>query len=207
MAKDTYHYGNLRPAVLEEAARMIADQGPEQLSLRELARRVGVSHAAPIHHFQDRRGLFTALAAQGFEILAARLGEAQPDFIAQAVAYVRFALDHPGHYAVMFDRSLLDPEDASLVAGQAASQAYLDAGVATLPPHVRGGDADVAALAAFSLVHGFATLWLNGGLAPRRAAQDPLALTRQIALLLYPPEPQEPAGVDAPGPAGTPPGA
>ena len=73
------------------------------LDLRELARAAGVSHAAPAHHFTDRSGLFTALAAEGWRMLAAALTGARPDFIDAALAYLRFALDHPGHYAVMFD--------------------------------------------------------------------------------------------------------
>ena len=67
-----------------------------------------MSHAAPAHHFTDRRGLFTALAAEGFELLADALTEARPRFVDAALAYVRFAIEHPGHYGVMFDKSLLD---------------------------------------------------------------------------------------------------
>jgi AcrR family transcriptional regulator len=71
MSRLTYHHGDLRAAMLTEAARLVAERGVDRVSLRELAREAGVSHAAPAHHFTDRRGLFTALAAQGFELLAA----------------------------------------------------------------------------------------------------------------------------------------
>src|SRR5262245_42944303 len=91
MSRLTYHHGDLRAAILDEAARLVAERGADRVSLRELAREAGVSHAAPAHHFTDRRGLFTALAAQGFELLAAALTDARPRFIDAALAYVRFA--------------------------------------------------------------------------------------------------------------------
>src|SRR5215470_7800030 len=115
-SRDTYHHGDLKATILAEAAVLVAERGADGLSLRELARAAGVSHAAPAHHFIDRRGLFTALAAQGWYLLADALKDARPDFIDAALAYVRFALDHPGHYAVMFDHSLLDAQNAELVA-------------------------------------------------------------------------------------------
>ena len=114
MSRPTYHHGDLRAAILTEAAHLVAERGADRVSLRELAREAGVSHAAPAHHFTDRRGLFTALAAQGFEMLAAALAEARPRFLDAASAYVRFAIEHPGHYRVMFDKSLLDPSSRNL---------------------------------------------------------------------------------------------
>ncbi len=72
-----YHHGDLRAVILTEAARLVAERGAEQVSLRELARGAGVSHAAPAHHFTDRRGLFTALATQGFRLLADALRRAR----------------------------------------------------------------------------------------------------------------------------------
>ncbi|PRC56217.1 TetR family transcriptional regulator, partial [Mycobacterium sp. ITM-2017-0098] len=84
---------------------LVAERGADGVSLRELARAAGVSHAAPAHHFTDRRGLFTALAAQGWRMLAVALADARPEFSDAALAYVRFAVENPGHYEVMFDRS------------------------------------------------------------------------------------------------------
>ena len=71
-----YHHGDLRRALLDAALAEIAEGGPGQVSLRELARPVGVSHAAPRHHFGDKRGLLTAVAVEGFELLAVELGAA-----------------------------------------------------------------------------------------------------------------------------------
>src|SRR5215471_5003962 len=121
MTRPTYHHGDLRAAILDEAARLVADRGADRVSLRELAREAGVSHAAPAHHFTDRRGLFTALATQGFQLLAQALIDARGDFTDAALAYVRFAIDHPGHYQVMFNKSLLDASHPDLAAAEAAA--------------------------------------------------------------------------------------
>ena len=96
-SRDTYHHGDLKATVLAQAAALVAERGADAVSLRELARAAGVSHAAPAHHFTDRRGLFTALATEGFGMLADALKGARPDFLDAALAYVRFALDHRTH--------------------------------------------------------------------------------------------------------------
>jgi AcrR family transcriptional regulator len=183
--RSRYHHGELRKVILAETARLVAERGADGVSLRQLAREAGVSHAAPAHHFTDRRGLFTALAAEGFNLLAAALRAARPDFVDAALAYVRFAIDHPGHYAVMFDRSLVDPTDGELVAAEAAAAGELSQGVGTLvDPHAKS-DPAAAELAAWSLVHGFAMLWLNNSVRAEIAAVDPMATTERIARMLF----------------------
>src|SRR5271170_6750284 len=117
MDRRSYHHGDLRTAILTEAARLVAERGADRISLRELARGASVSHAAPAHHFTDRRGLFTALATQGFALLT----DARGHFADAALAYVRFAIEHPGHYQVMFNKSLLDVSDTGLAAAEAAA--------------------------------------------------------------------------------------
>jgi AcrR family transcriptional regulator len=179
--RNAYHHGDLRAVILTEAARLLAERGAAGVSLRELAREAGVSHAAPAHHFTDRRGLFTALAAQGFNMLADALRAARPRFIDAAVAYARFAIDHPGHYAVMFDKSLLDPADPALLAAEAAAAAELAQGVDSLSDAKAHADPEGARLAAWALVHGFSTLWLNEAL----SAEDPMAEVERIALMLF----------------------
>ena len=96
-----YHHGQLRQAILAAAVDALAESGPARLSLRELARRAGVSHAAPAHHFGDKAGLLTAVAVQGYELLGDALGGAAAtgDFAEVGVAYVLFAASHPGHFA------------------------------------------------------------------------------------------------------------
>ncbi|OBK79945.1 TetR/AcrR family transcriptional regulator [Mycobacterium sp. 1164985.4] len=182
MSRTSYHHGDLKAVILAEAASLVAERGADGISLRELARVAGVSHAAPAHHFTDRRGLFTALAAEGWRMLAAALSEAGPEFIDAALAYVRFALDHPGHYAVMFDRALVDPDNAELKAAQDAAGAELRQGVGTLDDPRAAQDPQAAALAAWSLVHGFSLLWLNKAI---DADGDALATVHRVAGMLF----------------------
>src|SRR5271163_5159603 len=185
MSRLTYHHGDLRAAILDEAARLVAQRGADGVSLREFAREAGVSHAAPAHHFTDRRGLFTALAAQGFGLLATALAEARPRFLDAALAYVRFAIEHPGHYRVMFDKSLVDPSNRELLAAQAAAGAELSRGVASLPDQHSQADPPGAELAAWSLVHGFSMLWLNGAVNARVREMDPMDTVMRIATMLF----------------------
>lgn len=180
-----YHHGDLRAVILAEAGRLVAERGADGVSLRELARSAGVSHAAPAHHFTDRRGLFTALAAQGFRLLTEALANARGNFADAALAYVRFALEHPGHYQVMFDKSLLDSADPELAAAEAAAGAELSRGVATLrDPNARADPAG-AELAAWSLVHGFSTLWLNDAVNVHIRQADPMEAVARIATMLF----------------------
>ena len=176
-----YHHGDLRSKILAEAALAVAQRGADGISLRELARAAGVSHAAPAHHFGDRRGLFTALAADGFTRLAAALKDTHPRFVDAALAYVRFALAHPGHYAVMFDTALLDADDPQLRGAQAAAGAELARGVRSLGDAKAQSDPGTAELAAWSLVHGFSTLWLHGAVTD----EDPMAAAERIARMLF----------------------
>jgi AcrR family transcriptional regulator len=182
MGRDTYHHGDLKAVILGQAAVLVAERGADGISLRELARAAGVSHAAPAHHFTDRRGLFTALAAEGWRKLAAALTLARPDFVDAALAYVRFALDHPGHYAVMFDSSLVNPDDPELTAAQNAAGAELAHGVNTLKGPRAKTDPQGAALAAWSLVHGFSMLWLNKAI---DTDGEPIAEAKRIAQMLF----------------------
>ncbi len=185
MDRPNYHHGDLRAVILTEAARLVAERGADGVSLRELARSAGVSHAAPAHHFTDRRGVFTALAAEGFALLTQALIDARGNFADAALAYVRFAIGHPGHYEVMFNKSLLDVADAELIAAEAAAGAELSRGVATLRDPNARADPGGAQLAAWSLVHGFSTLWLNGAVNDQIRATDPMDTVMRIATMLF----------------------
>src|SRR5215207_10578446 len=181
-----YHHGDLRRALLDAAVEAIAADGPAAVSLRDLARRTGVSHAAPAHHFGDKAGLLTAVATDGFERLAATLGEAYEatgSFLEVGVAYVRFAVTHRAQFEVMFRPELYRTDDPELVRARDAARALL------YPPAAEaaneGGADDVrAAVAAWSLVHGLATLWLNHNLPPQ-LGEDPEQITREVADYLF----------------------
>ena len=189
----SYHHGDLRRALLDAAAQEIARAGPSALSLRALARAAAVSHAAPAHHFGDKRGLLTALATDGHRLLAEQMRIAVAagggEFLEAAVAYVRFAVTHPAHFAVMFRPDLLHGDDPQLTAARRESRAVLQSGSAEATGTGPGSSgAEAAAIAAWSLVHGLATLHLTGNLPPDSSldALDALeARTRAAAAQLF----------------------
>jgi AcrR family transcriptional regulator len=196
-----YHHGNLRRALIDAALETIAGEGVGRLNLRDLARRLGVSHAAPTHHFGDRTGLLTAIAVEGYDGLAQATGAAWQDtqsFLEVGVAYVGYATTHPGHFAVMFRPDLVRADDPELVRASAASAALLYGPLEHLgltPDDIQ--ERRIAATAAWGLVHGIATLWLQGSLrdAP---IDDPLALTRAAARYLFEPPTGAPRGSGSP---------
>ncbi|MGI3226660.1 TetR/AcrR family transcriptional regulator [Streptomyces sp. GTA36] len=179
-----YHHGDLRRAIVTAALDVISAEGPSALSLRDLARRAGVSHAAPAHHFKDRTGLLTAIAAEGYGLLAATLAEAA-DLKDAGVRYVRFARDHPAHFQVMFTPELLRANDLELTTARALAGERLRDAVSAVPAGGRGTDARLAGVAAWSLAHGFATLLLSHNLDGPVGDQDPEEVFRLLSGLLF----------------------
>ncbi|MCX4676652.1 TetR/AcrR family transcriptional regulator [Streptomyces sp. NBC_01433] len=180
----TYHHGDLRRAILTAALDVIATDGPAALSLRDLARRAGVSHAAPAHHFKDRTGLLTAIATEGYGLFADALAAA-PDLRERGVRYVRFATEHPAHFQVMFQPDLYRADAPDLLAAKARATEALTEGIAGLPASGRGEDPRLAGVAAWSLAHGFATLLLSGNLTGPMAEQHPEEVFRALTELLF----------------------
>jgi AcrR family transcriptional regulator len=159
-----YHHGDLRRVLLAEAATAIEEHGVAKLSLRDLARRAGVSHAAPAHHFGDKAGLLTALAIEGYERLDAALGRAQ-SFLEGGVAYVLFAVENRAHFEVMFRPELFHADDPAFLAVKDRTGGALYAGAEQMPDAAADpGLVRDTALAGWSIAHGFATLWLSGAL-------------------------------------------
>ena len=200
VAHRPYHHGALRETLLQAALGAILETGATGWSLRDLARRAGVSHAAPAHHFGDKRGLLTALATEGYRRLAAELEEAWSDtasFLEVGVAYVRFATSNRSHFAVMYRPELLHTDDPLLLEARARSARPLFGPLEELAKDSPAWNTGDAAIAAWSLVHGLATLWLNGNLPPAVGA-DPEATVRRVAAYLFTPLPR-------PGVALTPP--
>jgi AcrR family transcriptional regulator len=143
----TYHHGDLRTAVLAAAWKVLEEEGLPGLSVREAARRAGVSHNAPYRHFANREALLAALVAQGFEQLDRALENLAGRELGEA--YVAFALEHPQRFRLMFSRARANAELQSRFVD---SFAHL------------GADAAAAGAAAWSLVHGLASLVLEGQL-------------------------------------------
>lgn len=127
---DVYHHGSLRQALLDEARRVLLDEGSKSLTLRELARRTGVSHGAPARHFADRDELLDALAAQGFDELSDQLRQAAIDsdvterFRSYARAHVRFALSNGPLMDLMFSRIGVRADHAVTPATEAAGRFF-----------------------------------------------------------------------------------
>jgi AcrR family transcriptional regulator len=181
-----YHHGDLPRALLEAAVQAILEVGPAAVSLRDLARRARVSHAAPAHHFGDKAGLLTAVAADGFRRLAATLREtyeATGSFLELGVAYVRFAVTHRAHFEVMFRPELYRTDDPELIQARDAARALLYPPAAEAANEA-GADDVRAGVAAWSLVHGLATLWLNHNLPPE-LGEDPEQIAREVAQHLF----------------------
>lgn len=173
--RTSYHHGNLRAAVIAAAVAEVEAVGADAVSLREIARRAGVSHAAPAHHFGDRAGLFTAIATEGFAMAAEEIAPhalGRDEFIAGGAAYVGFALAHPGHFEVMFRPALYRGDDPDLAA---ARNAAFDVLWSSARASVED-ESDVLGLvlAGWATAHGFATLWLSASLEERlgEAAAD-----------------------------------
>jgi AcrR family transcriptional regulator len=171
-----YHHGDLRRALVACAVEAISELGTSATSVREVARRAGVTHSAAAYHFGSRSGLLTAVAAEGYRILGEALADAQQQggFLEVGVAYVEFALTHPAHFDVMYQPGLYDVDDPDLRQAKAATAALL----------YGTADADAeqlaAGVAAWSIVHGLATLWRNGNVPPA-LGDDPLEVTRLVA--------------------------
>lgn len=181
-----YHHGDLRRALLTAAAVAIEESGPAALSLRDLARRAGVSHAAPAHHFGDKPGLLTALAVEGFDLLAEAL-KAGDSLLEMGVAYVDFAVRRRAHFEVMYRPDLYRADAPEVVAARGRSRAVLNSAVVNLPAGPGGADSAARdALAAWSIVHGFATLW-NAGALPDEAGTDPREAARTVIRRLFEP--------------------
>lgn len=184
-----YHHGDLRRALLDSALEAVGQHGPAAVSLRDVARRAGVSHAAPTHHFRDKTGLLTALATEGWTLLADALAEtAQRDesFAELGVTYVVFATTHPAHFAVMRSPGLARADDPELAAAQGRAGTQLRAGASRYSGTDQQPDGySDTALAGWSLVHGLATLLLEGAVAPEPGT-DVATLARSVTRRLGP---------------------
>lgn len=181
-----YHHGNVRAAMIDAAVAAIVDGGPAAVSMRELARRVGVTHGAAAHHFGDKTGLLTAVATEGFRLLASTLREAwerSGEFRAVGVAYVAFAVDHPAYFELMFRPEQYRTDDPALAEARAAAGQVLYESADDVAD-AAGGDVLLAGTAGWAYVHGIATLWSNRNLPPV-LGDDPVALTEQLTTLLF----------------------
>jgi AcrR family transcriptional regulator len=194
--RTTYHHGDLRRVLLDASIALIDEVGVGALSLREVARKAGVSHNAPYHHFPDKSALLAAIARDGFaglaeETAAARIAATGPRARLEAcgIGYVRFALRSPAHFRVMFHPELATPDEHPLVTSAAIPvfetlvQSVMEAQAAGEIP---AGDPMPFVLTCWSCVHGLATLWLDGPLSrdPKGFGKSPEKLAAMVTTTL-----------------------
>ncbi len=191
-----YHHGNLRQALIEAGVRLIQDRGSIDISLREVARAAGVSHAAPYRHFKGRNALMSGIAEVGFRHLADEMAgvvEKYPDnprqqLIEAGVAYIRIAMESSQIFHLMFG-GVVECNEENETLQQASAEAFggLEAIIQSgrAAGLYRRQDSEVMALSAWSLVHGYAMLASTGRLdhvAPDERAM--LELARQVESFL-----------------------
>jgi AcrR family transcriptional regulator len=170
---DSYHHGDLRAALLAEAAAMITEGGVASVTMRALGQRLGVSRAAPYRHFADKGALLVAVAAAGFHRLGRRLqrvGAGAPRSGIDGLRrlgeeYVRFALDNPAHYRLMYGKEALTRE--GLPELRESANALFEQLVTVFEAHQRSGtirreDPRAQAYVAWGAVHGVASLLIEG---------------------------------------------
>lgn len=186
--KTHYHHGNLREALLDAVGEIIREKAVGAVSLREAARRAGVSHSAPAHHFGDKLGLLTAFASRGFALFGERMAAAAASATdpvdrlnALGLAYLRFALEEREYFEVMFRSDMHDGDDEQFCELSKAAFSTLTELAETLgDDETAGADAHAKAIAAWAMVHGLATLWMDGALADFWEGDDPYALARAV---------------------------
>jgi AcrR family transcriptional regulator len=188
-----YHHGDLRAALLDEAAAMIAEGGAASVTMRALGRRLGVSRAAPYRHFEDKTALLVAVAASGFKRLNDRLQRIEagaPQSSVERVRrmgeeYVRFALENPAHYRLMYGKEAVARQDLPELreAGNTlfeqlvdVFQAYQDSG------GIKRQDPRAQAYVAWSAVHGLASLLIDGQITAAVDVDELIRHTTQTVL-------------------------
>ena len=191
-AEKSYHHGDLRAALLKAAEEELIEKGRDRFSLRSVAKRAGVSHAAPAHHFGDVDGLLAALAKVGFDrFLAAKkarqataASDPEEQLLQSGLGYIDFALANPALFRLMFGKSLQTATNPDLKASAEASFTHLLTHVSA----VTGGDVETdprtrtTVASVWAMVHGLAELMING--APRYLTEAPAdqreSMLRQI---------------------------
>ena len=188
----SYHHGDLRVSLVEEAAAMISEAGAASVTMRAIGGRLGVSRAAPYRHFPDKTALLVAVAVEGFRRLNQRLqasGRGVPGSSVERLRhmgeqYVRFALENPAHYRLMYGREALARQDHPEL--REAAGALLEHLIGVIRVHQQRGeidreDARAQAYVAWSAVHGLASLLIERQIDPN---VDVDALIRQTTQTL-----------------------
>lgn len=169
----SYHHGDLRQQLLSVTEQIILERGVDGFTLREAARRAGVSPAAPAHHFKDAKGLLTEVAVLGFQEFGDALAAADKEggsdpaqrLRAQGLAYVHFAMRHPARFQLMFRHDRLDTANAEFKRVSSRAYCVLDGAIHAATNTPAQGELAPESygllLAVWSIVHGFSHLALE----------------------------------------------
>ena len=189
-----YHHGDLRRAIVRAALEILSETQSLEFSLRELARRAGVSHNAPYKHFADKRELLAAVSTAGFELLTQRMSDgivrhsnARAQLFAMLRAYIHHGVENPALYRLMFGGYLTGPDDGRPAIERAAAEKTKDlltgvivkGGFGRSIPNIARNERKIAGaiLASWSLVHGLTMLLADGLVGPRKKSD---ALTDSV---------------------------
>jgi AcrR family transcriptional regulator len=208
-AKSSYHHGSLRRALIDAAAELAAERRAATVSLRAVAKRAGVSQAAPYHYFADQSALWAAVAEAGFDLLdatqMAAIAQAPSDAVERLASlmatYVRFALDRPQHFKLMFGQSAahgMHPPAGT--AARRVSERVADAVRAARIAHGHDDlDSSAITMMILAVPHGLATLSLNSGgfasVAPRFVEDLARAATLTLAAAAFEKAPEQEWGI------------
>ncbi|WP_439597549.1 TetR/AcrR family transcriptional regulator [Falsiroseomonas sp.] len=187
-ARGRHHHGDLRRALLDAVAEIVQESGPEAVSLRECARRAGVSHSAATPHFGDKRGLMTAFATEQSQRLRAAMEAAvaalpagaspAEQLAATGRGYMAFVRDNPAHFRLMFRTDLIDTADAAWAEASRRARDPLDAAMQALVPRAEDRARRARLALAWAGVHGFCTLRAE---APRSDLWHPAPRDAEVA--------------------------
>jgi AcrR family transcriptional regulator len=184
-----YHHGDLRRAIVTAALHILSETQSVEFSLRELARRAGVSHNAPYKHFTDKRELLAAVSTAGFELLTERMRneitahrDARAQLFALWRAYIRHGVQNPALYKLMFGGYLSSAHNGRLPIEQAAAEqtkvlltdVIVRGGLGRVIPNIAGNERKIAGaiLACWSVVHGLTMLLLDGLVGPAKKSGE-----------------------------------
>ncbi len=170
---NTYHHGDLRNALIEATLTLIAEKGVNAFTIREIAKRAGVSHAAPYRHFKDKEAILFAVAKEGFDMMVAetkKRSEKYPDdpfarYSISGISYIDFAISHPSHYRVMFSsgENISTFPDELKISSTESFKLLIDTIRECQEKNIiKEGDTYEFALASWAIVHGYAKLYIDG---------------------------------------------
>lgn len=172
MSNSTYHHGDLKNALIQAGIDIISEKGIQELSIRNAAKRIGVSHTAPYRHFKSKEELVVAIAVKGFDILentiekaVANLSKSDPSALIEGCrAYIQFAISHPNYYRIMFGDIIKNKTDYPdfFKAYDISFQKLIHIIVNQVNHHKKDKiDLEITAIAVWSMLHGYCLLVLD----------------------------------------------